>query len=546
MERQQVSKTDQPNNKREMHPSAKPVLPIRTPAHPLLQLQRAIGNQAIGRLFQAKLMIGQPNDIYEQEADRVAEQVMRIPEPQPQRACACGGGRPKYLTDLPDHEHERLQPKRVQSSDPEEALVVPIINEVLRSNGKPLNPATRALMEARFGYDFSGVRVHTDAKAAESAQAVRAHAYTVGSDVVFAEGQYDPSGEQGRKLLTHELTHVLQQTGGSNNILETVTKSRQAGLFEKEADATSNKAEKADVEMLHRTTTPSIQLQRGGSGGQPRCRIPHAEAKRCTSGNAGVADPGSVIEEARSLAVSCVSRAISKLRALRSQTILQVDRHFHCPSSSQIINIIKTFEQIQNYLPSVWVLCYNGPLCRDCYVNYVSCPTGADVALCSASQAGMYVCPEFFLNYWHLARIQMFITSAAWQTNKAVPGCREGEACYDDFTKPASEMVNDADPYANFAVEASGLFPFLDSLEAAVPCRPLDTGFNVVVPPDARTNPRAIRPLTGFEPIPVGSRIISVWSDVADKYFIYYSGLPGGRVYMPGEGERFYLPEGFM
>ncbi|WP_347275115.1 DUF4157 domain-containing protein [Candidatus Kuenenia sp.] len=468
-----------------------------------------------------------------------------MPEPQPQRTCSCGGECPKCQAGQPGQEHERLQPKRVQLSDPEETLVVPIINEVLRSPGKPLNPTTRALMEARFGYDFSGVRMHTDAKAAESAQAVRAHAYTVGRDVVFAEGRYDPSGEQGRKLLVHELAHVVQQTGGSNNILETVTKSRQEGLIEKEADATSNKAEKADVEMLYRTSTPSIQLQRGGSGGQPRCRIPHAEAKSCTSGNTGVADPGSVIAEARRLAVSCVSKAISKLRALRSQTILQVDRHFHCPSSSQIINIIKTFEQIQNYLPSVWVLCYNGPLCRECYVNYVSCPTGADVTLCSGSQAGMYVCPDFFLNYWHLSRIRMFIEAAAWQTNKAAPGCQEGEACYDDFTKPTSEMVNNAAPYANFAVEASGLFP-IDSYEVAVPCRPMETGFNVVVPPDARTNPRAVRLLTGFEPIPRGSQIVSVFKDIAGKYFIYYSGLPGGRVYMPGEGERFYLPEGFM
>jgi len=427
-------------------------------------------------------------------------------------------------------------------------LVPHVVHEVLRSSGQPLDPTARAFMESRFGHDFSGVRVHTDAKAAESAQAVRACAYTVGRDIVFVESRYDPSGEQGRKLLTHELTHVVQQTGGNNNILERMTKRRQEGLFDEEAAATSHKAEKTDVVMLHQTTTPSIQLQRGGSGGRPRCRMPDAEAKRCSSGNTGVADPGSVIAEARSLAVSSVSRAISKLRALRSQTILHVDRHFHCPSSWQIINIIKTFEQIQNHLPSVWVLCYNGPLCKGvCYVNFVSCPAGADVSLCSASQAGMYVCPDFFLNYWHLSRVKTFITAAAWQTNKAVPGCQEGEACYDDFTKPASEMVNNADPYANFAVEASDLFPFLDSLEVTVPCRPLHSGFYVVVPPDARTNPRAIRPLTGFEPKPPkGSQVISVFKDIAGKYFIYYSGLPGGRVYMPGEGERFYLPEGLI
>ncbi len=80
MECQPVTKTNQLNNKRERPPSAKQVLPTQTPVHPLLQLQRAIGNQAIGRWIQAKLKIGHPGDVYEQEADRVADQVMRMPE----------------------------------------------------------------------------------------------------------------------------------------------------------------------------------------------------------------------------------------------------------------------------------------------------------------------------------------------------------------------------------------------------------------------------------------------------------------------------------
>jgi hypothetical protein len=91
------------------------------------------------------------------------------------------------------------------------AAVPPIVHEVLNSPGQPLDPATRALMEPRFGHDFSHVRVHTDARASESARAVNALAYTVGRDVVFAEGRYEPNAEQGRKLLAHELTHTIQQ-----------------------------------------------------------------------------------------------------------------------------------------------------------------------------------------------------------------------------------------------------------------------------------------------------------------------------------------------
>ncbi len=89
--------------------------------------------------------------------------------------------------------------------------VPPIVHEVLRSPGQPLDAGTRAFMEPRFGHDFSGVQVHTDAKAAESAQAVNALAYTVGNAIVFGAGQYRPDAVQGRQLVAHELTHILQQ-----------------------------------------------------------------------------------------------------------------------------------------------------------------------------------------------------------------------------------------------------------------------------------------------------------------------------------------------
>lgn len=87
------------------------------------------------------------------------------------------------------------------------------VHEVLHSPGQPLDPSIRAFMEPRFGYDFSRVRVHTDAESAESARAVGARAYTVGWDVVFGTGQYEPETRMGRQLLAHELTHILQQSG---------------------------------------------------------------------------------------------------------------------------------------------------------------------------------------------------------------------------------------------------------------------------------------------------------------------------------------------
>lgn len=93
--------------------------------------------------------------------------------------------------------------------------VPPIVHEVLRSPGQPLDAGTRSFMEPRFGHDFSQVRVHTDARAAESAHAVNALAYTVGKDVVFGANQYAPRTPAGQHLIAHELMHTLQQARGS-------------------------------------------------------------------------------------------------------------------------------------------------------------------------------------------------------------------------------------------------------------------------------------------------------------------------------------------
>lgn len=91
----------------------------------------------------------------------------------------------------------------------------PVVHDVLRAPGRPLEPPVRAAMEAQLGHDFSRVRVHTDARAAESARAVGALAYTVGREVVFAEGRFGSDGGEGRSLLAHELAHVVQQQGAA-------------------------------------------------------------------------------------------------------------------------------------------------------------------------------------------------------------------------------------------------------------------------------------------------------------------------------------------
>src|SRR5207244_7109625 len=91
--------------------------------------------------------------------------------------------------------------------------IPPIVHDVLSSSGQPLDTGTRAFMEPRFGHDFGQVRVHTDARAAESAQAVNALAYTVGRNVVFGGGEDAPGTSEGRKVLAHEVRHGVRREG---------------------------------------------------------------------------------------------------------------------------------------------------------------------------------------------------------------------------------------------------------------------------------------------------------------------------------------------
>ena len=141
-------------------------------------------------------------------ADRIVEQVMRMSDPVLQHKCD------RCDEDKNDVLQTRESPGQVPVT--QEQDVNPIVNEVLHSPGQPLDAATRAFMEPRFGHDFSRVRVHTDAKAAESARAVNARAFTMGNDVVFGTGQYLPIESAGRKLLAHELVHTIQQRSGGN------------------------------------------------------------------------------------------------------------------------------------------------------------------------------------------------------------------------------------------------------------------------------------------------------------------------------------------
>jgi len=149
--------------------------------------------------LQTKLRVGPAGDRWEREADRVARTVVDGEGPVP---------RPRSVAPA----IQRMGPGSTMEDPRTEAP--PETDRVLAASGRPLDRATLQAMEGRFGRDFSQVRVHTDAPAADAARALHARAFTVGDHIAFGSGEYRPDTRDGRRLLAHELTHTVQQSGG--------------------------------------------------------------------------------------------------------------------------------------------------------------------------------------------------------------------------------------------------------------------------------------------------------------------------------------------
>ncbi len=168
---------------------------------------------------QTKPAVGAPGDAYEIEADRVADQVMRMPDPSMEedigiQAQAETPELQRQMDEAEEPEAPRMKGESDSSSGPatlRDAAASRI--QALRGGGAPLSRESRAFFEPRFGRDFSAVRVHQGPGAAEEARSVSARAFTHGQDVVFGPGEYSPGSGDGRRLITHELAHVAQQAG---------------------------------------------------------------------------------------------------------------------------------------------------------------------------------------------------------------------------------------------------------------------------------------------------------------------------------------------
>jgi hypothetical protein len=165
-------------------------------------------------MVQPKLAVGAVDDPFEREADETADRVLRMPVDSRAFFKPRGLGLQSKIaikTKCKSCDEEGKLRKKNKTDSEGQTEAPEIIHDVVSSPGIPLDHKTRNFFEPRFGYDFSNVKVHTGNKAAFSSESINAHAYTVGNHVVFNENRFAPQTDSGKKLLAHELTHVVQQ-----------------------------------------------------------------------------------------------------------------------------------------------------------------------------------------------------------------------------------------------------------------------------------------------------------------------------------------------
>jgi hypothetical protein len=182
------------------------------------QLRRAVPlGHHLGRLVvQPKLTLGPVGDSYEQEADRVAREVMtRISSPAPAVAEEKETAAQEPRVDESEAPGEvRRQALQLAEGGALDSQLESSIHQA-RSGGQTLGERVRSPMESAFQADFSGVKVHTDATADQLNRSLQARAFTTGQDIFFRRGEYRPGSSSGQQLLAHELTHVVQQNGSA-------------------------------------------------------------------------------------------------------------------------------------------------------------------------------------------------------------------------------------------------------------------------------------------------------------------------------------------
>jgi hypothetical protein len=424
-------------------------------------------------VIQPKLIIGHPSDKYEQEADRVADEVMRMPEPEVQtkptlplsQGPSCGDeDMEKELiqaspiaekvtpliqrqVDVEEEEEEILQTKHISGQRDSNGLSADLQRRIssLRSGGQPLPKSVRNFFEPRFAYDFSKVRVHTDAKSAEMARSINARAFTKGKDIVFGVGGYAPGVLAGQRLLAHELAHVIQQSGAPR---------ARIGL------RTASLPDYHRIRTLRASETPALQRQA------------YRDCTPARTGRPGLtqADIDETIRISLRLAWVQAGRAVRILTAIRDGTASAAQRtalrnHFGVLTNAQIGTLITRFQTMETRLGNAGLVICNSAgsfYCRPPrgWCAYTTCPTTGGYS---------HLCPPFFQDTPPCAepsRASIFVHEAA----RAIGACGVGTQPGAGYP-PANAMGN-VYSYSGFARDAFRLLMVRPRLAPPRPPRP--------------------------------------------------------------------------
>ena len=268
--------------------------------------------------------------------------------------------------------------KAVEPKHASEHGVSSAVDQVTSSTGQPLDANSRSFFEPRFGFDFSRVRVHADKAAGDAADRLGAHAFTVGTHIAFAHGRHEPQSTEGRHLLAHELTHVVQQSGGSDDV--------------------GAAAEEGQVQRLVRTssvTCPAAATgianpHTGGADRRASSLLDHAITRITNAQAARVATPG----DADVVAVGNALRTVFHLDAAADATWTTPAPDVRLPV------ILRRLQAAKDYIDSVvfTITCIpNGgaghtiPGCTNS-----TCAAGTEAFSCHANPVEIVLCPDFW------------------------------------------------------------------------------------------------------------------------------------------------------
>lgn len=295
----------------------------------------------LGKPLQTKLHINEPGDEYEREADRVAEQVMRMAAPASTEDTSGTPGAP-------------LVQRKVNARSVGTGTAPSIVHDVLSSPGQPLDAATRAFFEPRFAHDFGTVRVHTDAKAAESARTINAIAYTVGQQIVIDPNNFAVTNVRKSRFLAHELAHVVQQTSDG-----TLPQS-----FEPHGRHSSNAKphELGEARVSRPSLTCSYRQLQRSSRNEPNIDVPVFDRLRQSATKPCSDQEKLYIEEAYRDARHWLDRSVIRIKALTSGLFSfskiqepgrnALEAHFQSSDKDTAATVLLNLERIRGNIPT--------------------------------------------------------------------------------------------------------------------------------------------------------------------------------------------------